>query len=190
MRFDLHSGETKCISDDIKAKTITVGTYSMVDPLDGDPKRLRIIVLVQVNSPYGITYHVGENVEKGTFAFTASETGDYSACFWTPHHIPLLTNTVDFNWRSGVAAKDWSNIAKKGKVEAMELEIRKLYETVKGIHDEIYYLREREEEMQELNRTTTSNMLGMSLLFLAVCLAVAGIHLWHLKKYFERKKLL
>ncbi|CAN1322492.1 Transmembrane emp24 domain-containing protein p24delta7 [Linum perenne] len=187
----------------------------MVDPLDGDPKitvkviylfhsspklrlelfssffiGLRIIVLVQVNSPYGITYHVGENVEKGTFAFTASETGDYSACFWTPHHIPLLTNTVDFNWRSGVAAKDWSNIAKKGKVEAMELEIRKLYETVKGIHDEIYYLREREEEMQELNRTTTSNMLGMSLLFLAVCLAVAGIHLWHLKKYFERKKLL
>ncbi|CAN0924337.1 Transmembrane emp24 domain-containing protein p24delta9 [Linum grandiflorum] len=185
MRFELQSGEMKCIAEEIKSQTITVGTYSVVDWSEGDPK-----ITVKVDSPYGTSHHVGENVEKGTFAFTASETGDHSACFQTPRHTPVLNITVDFVWRSGVAARDWSTIAKRGKIDAMELELRKLYETVRGIHDEIYYLREREEEMQVLNRKTDTNMLGMGLLFLVICLAVAGLHLWHLKTYFERKKLL
>ena len=50
--------------------------------------------------------------------------------------------------------------------------------------------RSREEEMQELNRATNSKMATFSFLSLLVCLAVAGLQLWHLKTFFERKKLL
>lgn len=53
----------------------------------------------------------------GTFAFTASETGDYMACFWAADHKPVMTFSVDFDWKTGVAAKDWSNVAKKGQIE-------------------------------------------------------------------------
>ena len=48
----------------------------------------------------------------------------------------------------------------------------------------------REEEMQELNRATNSRMAWLSFLSLGVCIAVAGLQLWHLKTFFERKKLL
>lgn len=48
----------------------------------------------------------------------------------------------------------------------------------------------REEEMQQLNRSTNSKMASLSLLSLLVCLSVAGLQFWHLKTYFERKKLL
>ncbi|KAL3654254.1 hypothetical protein CASFOL_003935 [Castilleja foliolosa] len=58
-------------------------------------------------------------------------------------HKPALTITVDFDWRSGVAAKDWTNVAKKGSVELMELELKKMFDTVQSIHDEMLYLRER-----------------------------------------------
>lgn len=51
----------------------------------------------------------------------------------------------------------------------------------------IYY---REEEMQDMNRSTNSKMAWFSFLSLGVCLSVAGLQLWHLKNYFERKKLL
>jgi len=44
--------------------------------------------------------------------------------------------------------------------------------------------------MQDMNRSTNSNMAWLSFLSLAVCLSVAGLQLWHLKNYFERKKLL
>ena len=35
MRFELESGNTKCISEDIKPNAMTVGKYSIVNPNEG-----------------------------------------------------------------------------------------------------------------------------------------------------------
>ncbi|XP_040947806.1 transmembrane emp24 domain-containing protein p24delta8 [Gossypium hirsutum] len=98
--------------------------------------------------------------------------------------------TIEFDWKSGVAAKDWSKVAKKGQVETMEIELKKLYDTVSAIHEEMFYLRERDEEMQELNKETNSKMATLSFFSLLLCLYVAGLQIWHLKSFFESKKLL
>lgn len=37
MRFDLKSGHTKCISEDIKTNAMTVGKYEVVNPNEGHP---------------------------------------------------------------------------------------------------------------------------------------------------------
>ncbi|XP_062211401.1 transmembrane emp24 domain-containing protein p24delta9-like [Phragmites australis] len=197
LRFDLHSGHTKCISDDIKVGAMAVGKYHIVAPDDGSlssssqqqlPDSHRISL--RVTSPYGNSLHYSENVQSGNFAFTASEAGDYLACFWAPDHRPSATVAFEFDWRSGVSTKDWGTVAKKGQVDMMELELKKLEDTIKSIHEEMFYLREREEEMQELNRRTNSRMAWLGFLSLAICLSVAGLQLWHLKNFFERKKLL
>ncbi|XP_050271644.1 transmembrane emp24 domain-containing protein p24delta7-like [Quercus robur] len=190
LRYDLQSGTTKCISEEIKSNAMSVGKYSVINPNEGFPLPDTHRVTVRVNSPHGNNYHFGDNVEAGNFAFTAAESGDYTACFWTPEHKAPVTVTIEFDWRTGVAAKDWSNVAKKGQVETMELELKKLYDTVTSIHDEMFYLREREEEMQQLNRSTNSKMATLSFLSLVVCLSVASLQFWHLKTFFERKKLL
>ncbi|MED6180295.1 hypothetical protein PIB30_008790 [Stylosanthes scabra] len=156
LRFDLQSSHTKCISEEIKSNSMTVGKYSIVNHNDGNPLPDSHRITVRVTSSYGNNYHYGEKVQSGNFAFVA----------------------------------DWSNVAKKGQVDVMELELKKLYETVSSIHDEMFYLREREEEMQELNRTTNTRMFWLSLLSLIVCLSVAGLQLWHLKSFFEKKKLI
>ncbi|KAK4604131.1 hypothetical protein RGQ29_012587 [Quercus rubra] len=190
LRYDLQSGATKCISEEIKANAMSVGKYSVINPNEGFPLPDTHRVTVRVNSPHGNNYHFGDHVEAGNFAFTAAESGDYTACFWTPEHkVPVMV-TIEFDWRTGVAAKDWSNVAKKGQVETMELELKKLYDTVASIHEEMFYLREREEEMQQLNRSTNSKMATLSFLSIVVCLSVAGLQFWHLKTFFERKKLL
>ncbi|OAY50068.1 hypothetical protein MANES_05G105700v8 [Manihot esculenta] len=74
----------------------------------------------------------------------------------------------------------------------MELELKKLHDTVISIQEKIYYLREREEEMQELNRATNSRMGWFSFLSLLICPSVAGLQVWqwHLKTFFEKKKLI
>ncbi|WOH09682.1 hypothetical protein DCAR_0729140 [Daucus carota subsp. sativus] len=188
MRFDLKSGSTKCITEEIKSSAMTVGKYTVIS--DIKPTQESHKITIRVTSPHGNNYHYSDHVDSGTFAFTAAETGDYMACFWAPDHKPPVTLSVDFDWKSGVAAKDWSKVAKKGQVDVMEVELKKLYDTVTSIHDEMFYLREREEEMQALNRSTNSNMATFSFLSLLVCLSVAGLQLWHLKTFFERKKLL
>lgn len=37
MRFELQTGSTKCISEDIKSNAMTVGKYSVVNPNEGYP---------------------------------------------------------------------------------------------------------------------------------------------------------
>ncbi|KAG6719686.1 hypothetical protein I3842_03G019100 [Carya illinoinensis] len=164
MRFDLKSGATKCISEDIKGNAMTVGKYHVVySNTESFPVPDTHKINVRVNSPHGHSYHYENRVE---------------------------SVVVDFDWKTGIAAKDWSNVAKKGQIEEMELELKKLYETVSSIHDEMFYLRDREEEMQQLNRATNSKMATFSFLSLVVCLSVAGLQLWHLKTFFQRKKVI
>ncbi|GJN10920.1 hypothetical protein PR202_ga29068 [Eleusine coracana subsp. coracana] len=120
LRFDLESGHTKCISDEIKVGAMAVGKYHVVgpDPNFPDaqlPESHRISL--RVTSPYGNSMHYAENVQSGHFAFTAAEAGDYLACFWAPDHKPPVTIGFEFDWRSGVSAKDWPSVAKKGKVD-------------------------------------------------------------------------
>ncbi|XP_068668318.1 transmembrane emp24 domain-containing protein p24delta9-like [Aristolochia californica] len=190
LRFDLQSGHTKCIAEDIKINSMSVGKYNVVVPSEGHPPPDSHQITSRVTSPYGNSIHYADNVESGNFAFTSTEAGDYLACFWAPEHKPVATITVEFDWKTGVAAKDWSNVAKKGQVDVMELELRKLEDTIKSIHEEMFYLREREEEMQDLNRTTNTRMAVLTGLSFFICLSVAGLQLWHLKTFFERKKIL
>ena len=48
----------------------------------------------------------------------------------------------------------------------------------------------REAEMRDLNELTNSRVAWFGIMSLLVCLGVAGWQLWHLKTFFERKKLL
>ncbi|XP_010029313.2 transmembrane emp24 domain-containing protein p24delta7 [Eucalyptus grandis] len=190
MRFDIESGHSKCITEDIKISAVTVGKYSLVNPNEGYPMPDDYKLTVKVNSPQGHNYHHSDHVDSGNFAFTAGEGGDFSACFYMPELRPPRTMVIDFDWWTGIAAKDWSSVAKKGTIEAMEVELKKLLDKVASIHDEMFYLREREEEMQKLNRSTNSKMGTFSFLSLLICLSVVGLQFWHLKSFFERKKLL
>ncbi|KAF3535963.1 hypothetical protein F2Q69_00024351 [Brassica cretica] len=72
----------------------------------------------------------------------------------------------------------------------MDLSVKKLFNTVESIHDEMYYLHDREAEMQDLNRSTNSKMAWFSFLSLGVCLSVVGLQFWHLKSFFGKKKLI
>lgn len=73
--------------------------------------------VMQVTSAFGNSYHSSENVQSGQFAFQAVEAGDYMTCFFAIDHQPPLKIPIDFDWKSGVAAKDWSNVAKKGSLD-------------------------------------------------------------------------
>ncbi|KAI3520860.1 hypothetical protein L1887_10312 [Cichorium endivia] len=190
MRFDLKTGATKCITEDIKINAMTVGKYSVVKRVEGFSLPESDRVSVRVTSPLGNNYHYADRRDSGNFAFTAGEAGDYMACFWAAKQSPEKTLSIDFEWKSGLAAKDWSKVAKKGQVEMMELELKKLYDSVTTVHEEMYNLREREETMQHLIRSTNSKMATFSFFSLVVCLSVAALQLWHLKSFFQRKKLI
>ncbi|KAJ4879299.1 Transmembrane emp24 domain-containing protein p24delta7 [Raphanus sativus] len=190
MRYELHSGHTKCISEEIHVNAMSVGKYSIVNPHEDHPLPASHKITVKVTSPQGTVYHEADGVSTGHFSLTAVETGDYITCFSAVDHKPETVLTIDFDWRTGIHSKDWSNVAKLSQVENIESEVKKLLDTVTSIHDEMFYLRDREEEMHELNISTNSKMAWLSFMSLGVCLSVAGLQFWHLKTFFQKKKLI
>ncbi|CAH8388870.1 unnamed protein product [Eruca vesicaria subsp. sativa] len=190
MRYELLSGHTKCIYEEIHANAMSVGKYHIVNPHEDHPLPDSHKITVKVTSAQGTAYHEADGVNTGQFSLTALETGDYITCFSAVDHKPEAMLTIDFDWRTGVQTKDWYNVAKKSQVETMELEVKKLLDTVTSIHEELYYLRDREEEMQDLNISTNSKMAWLSFMSLGVCLSVAGLQFWHLKTFFQKKKII
>ncbi|CAO2816323.1 unnamed protein product [Amaranthus hypochondriacus] len=190
LRFEVLSGATKCITEEIKHDSMTIGKYNVIVPFHAHPVPHTHRITVRVTSPKGKNEHYGDVVESGTFAFTATETGDYKTCFWAPYHNPPTKISIDFDWKTGVDAKDWFNVARKGQIDLLDTELRRLFVTVKSIHEEMFYLREREEEMQVLNNSTKSKMTVFSMVSVILVMSVALLQIYHLKAYFQRKKLL
>ncbi|KAI7992962.1 Transmembrane emp24 domain-containing protein p24delta9 [Camellia lanceoleosa] len=83
---------------------MSVAKYTIVNPNDPYPFPESHKITVRVTS-----------VESGLF-FSRSNW-DYMTCFWALDHKPQSTITIDFDWKIGVAAKDWTNVAKKGTID-------------------------------------------------------------------------
>jgi p24 family protein delta-1 len=94
-----------------------------------------------------------EDVAKSQFAFTSKVAGDYRACFVAVNDQKSSKAgiTLRLDWKTGVSATNWDDIAKKENLDLMAVELRKLEQVVKEIHEEMLYFRNREEEMRDLN---------------------------------------
>ncbi|KAI3714293.1 hypothetical protein L1987_72890 [Smallanthus sonchifolius] len=182
IRFNVESGVTKCITEDLRVKSMTAGEYSVVNPNEGQPLHEHHKIYVGVFAENERRFHDARGVESGQFGFIVVEDGKHLACFATLKHEPAVNTTVDLNWRSGVSVEGWT--------KAMELELKKMEDTINWIHEEMLYLREREQQMVKQNMKTNSIMSWSSLVSLFLCLSVACLQLWHLKSFFEKKKII
>lgn len=183
--LDLPPSGTKCVSEEIQPNVVVLADYSLID--DGHSANT---IAVKVTSPYGNTLHHKENIKMGQFAFTTTEPGNYLACFWIDSADKGVGASVNLDWKIGIAAKDWDSVARKEKIEGVELELTKLEAAVQAIHENLLYLKTREAEMREVSEKTNGRVAWFSIMSLGVCIVVSVLQLWHLKKFFRKKKLI
>ncbi|CAH8357357.1 unnamed protein product [Eruca vesicaria subsp. sativa] len=182
------TGGTKCVSEEIQSNVVVLADYYVVD--EQNPGNTPA-VSAKVTSPYGNDLHHQDNVTHGQFAFTTQETGNYLACFSvdSSHQLPNPL-TLGIDWKIGIAAKDWDSVAKKEKIEGVELQLTRLEGLVQAIRENIDYIKNREADMREVSEATNSRVAWFSIMSLGVCLSVAGVQIWYLKRYFHKKKLI
>ncbi|CAN6848517.1 unnamed protein product [Brassica oleracea] len=182
MRFELHSDQMKCISEDIYEKSISVGKYFIVNPNEDHPLSASHKVIVKV-----ICIKYLSTIVKYEQFIIAGHT-----IFTLKYIDSVITNRcIDLLWNlKYLIGGDLLGFLHYIYFEnMMDLSVKKLFNTVESIHDEMYYL-DREAEMQDLNRSTNSKMAWFSFLSLGVCLSVVGLQFWHLKSFFGKKKLI
>ncbi|VAI61440.1 unnamed protein product [Triticum turgidum subsp. durum] len=189
---------TKCVSEEIQANVVVLADYALM--YESHPSAHPTIA-VKVTSPYGYTLHESGNVTVGQFAFTTSEAGNFLACFWIDSAEKGSGVSVNLDWKTGIATKDWDAIAKKEKIEGVELELRKLEVAVQSIHQNMDFKLAvqpvtalicpcREAEMREVSEKTNGRVAWFSIMSLGVCVVVSVLQLWHLQGYFRKKKLI
>ncbi|CAN6924234.1 unnamed protein product [Brassica oleracea] len=134
---------TKCVSEEIQSKVVVLADYLVIS----DEHSIFPTVSVKVTSPYGSVLHHSENATHGQFAFTTQESGTYLACFEAVGNSHGNNDiSINLDWKTGIAAKDWDSIARKEKIEGVELELRKLEAAVEAIHENLLYLRNRNDD--------------------------------------------
>ncbi|CAO2828377.1 unnamed protein product [Amaranthus hypochondriacus] len=186
--LNLPASGTKCVSEEIQTNVVVLADYYVISD---DPTSYEPTISVKVTSPFGSNVHSKENATHGQFAFTTHETGNYLACFWVDGNNPKKVDvSVNLDWRTGIAAKDWESVAKKEKIEGIELELRKLEGAVEAIHENLLYLKNREAEMRIVSEKTNTRVALFSIMSLAVCITVSTSQLLYLKRYFQKKKLI
>ncbi|OIW02427.1 hypothetical protein TanjilG_05020 [Lupinus angustifolius] len=181
------NSEPKCISEEIHSNVVVLGDYFI---FNDHSKGEHASVSATVTSPYGNTLHHHENATHGQFAFTTAETGTYVACFRLGGNIPANGSNLILDWKIGISTKDWDSVAKKEKIEGVELEIRKLEDAVEVIHAFLEYLKEKEDNMMEASEKTYAKVAHYTFVSLGVCIFVGALQVWHLKRFFQKKKLI
>ncbi|CAN8311649.1 unnamed protein product [Cochlearia groenlandica] len=178
---------TKCVSEEIQSNVVVLADYLIIS----EDHSLLPTISVKVTSPYGNNLHNIENVTHGEFAFTTQESGNYMACFSAdPKSHGNKNVSINIDWKTGIAAKDWASIAKKEKIQGVELEIRKLEGAVEAIHENLIYLRNKEADMRIVSEKTNSSVAWYSVISVGICIAVSSLQVVYLKQYFEKKKLI
>ncbi|KAK6114846.1 hypothetical protein DH2020_007115 [Rehmannia glutinosa] len=189
--LDLPSSGAKCVSEELHDNVVVLGDYYAFIGEDYDVNStVNPTVSVKVTSPYGNNLYHQEKLSHGQFAFTTTESGNYLACFSVDSDHGGKKVSVGIEWKTGIAAKDWDSVARKEKIEGLELELKKLEDNVEAIHQNLNYLINREAEMREVSETTNARVAWYSLMSLGVCIFVSVFQLWFLRRYFQKKKLI
>ncbi|XP_015690602.1 transmembrane emp24 domain-containing protein p24delta9-like [Oryza brachyantha] len=186
--FDVPSGGSKCLTEELRRGALSHASYRVAEATSAAAST----VSARVAGPRGEELHLAEGVEAGDFRFEAAEDGKYTACFWTPRYDRGAAVSVDVQWDTGVRSHAQPAVAaaKEGGVDSITGELKKLEVSARLIHEEMISLHRSEDEMQMLNEDTAMKIHFFTLLSLAVCVGVAGLQLWHLKTFFQKRHIL
>uniref|UniRef100_A0A7S1QFY4 GOLD domain-containing protein n=1 Tax=Neobodo designis TaxID=312471 RepID=A0A7S1QFY4_NEODS len=150
---------------------------------------------VKVTDPTNRVVHEDTAMDKGSFLIPAANGGEYAVCFYS-RLVPGLTATegmhraVRLNFNAAQDEYDYAALASEKHMKPMEVHLRVAEDTVRGLHAEYEYFKERENQM----RATQEHMNNkVSVLSVGVLVGFALFTWWqvrHLTKYFRRKRML
>jgi len=72
---------------------------------------------VATNGDKSSVIHRAEGVQSGQLTFTTYQSEEYIICFFSITDDPLVTLSIDFEWKTGVKALGRPNIAKRNQID-------------------------------------------------------------------------
>lgn len=196
LKFDLHpvapsdvAKQQRCVRNFVAKEQLVVVT-AILDGYRGDGQR----VDMHIRDAMGNDYHrpkdvVGEN----RYAFTSHEDSAFDVCFENTRTSASKSNNprhVELDIDIGADAKDWSAIQASEKLKPVEMELRRIEETVAEIVTEMDYLRTREQKLRDTNESTNERVKWFALGTMGLLVGLGAWQVVYLRAYFRSKHLI
>ncbi|OAJ39809.1 hypothetical protein BDEG_23624 [Batrachochytrium dendrobatidis JEL423] len=195
LRFDLLAtsgqGTRKCIDQYVHKNTLVSG---IVDVPARDSQRVDAEIIddtVNQSKHWSRPNIVGEH----KFSFTVHEDAYLRFCFTStlPNDVapgPDVKRTVFLRLDMGAEAKQYVAEMEVGKLEPIEIELRRLEEMAREIINDFLFLEDQGNSMHNVNESTLDRVSGLSTFTILLLIVVGGWQVWYMHSFFKAKKLI
>ena len=200
----------KCFVEEMPANTHAVGSYINAD---WSPAAAEVINIRVKDVDDTIVHEQAADIQ-GRFAFTSVDSGLYQICMFvkptkeevkqtggwfskSKKHKESMANRGEashkykfhLEMQVGEVARNYAELMKKSHLTTMEVEVLKLTDRMKDVTRELKYQNEREEEFRNTSESTNTRVMWWSILQMGIMVVSAAFQSYHLKRFFEAKKL-
>lgn len=205
--FLIKLGDEKCFVEEMPANTHAVASYVNADWSEAAGEKIHI----KVTDVDDLVVHEQTADIEGRFAFTSTSNGLYQIClsvkttkeaeesggWFGKKHKEGLANRGEashaykfhLDIQVGEVARNYDDLMKKSHLTTMEVEVLKLTDRMKDTTRELMYQNTREEEFRNTSESTNARVMWWSIIQMGIMIVSAVFQSYHLKRFFEAKKL-
>ncbi len=130
---------------------------------------------------------IQENSKYIKIGYTASEPGNHQICI---DNLGNNEEKLTFEFLTGIAARDYSEVAKKSNLKPIELNLKKLEDMVTYLIKELSAIMAHEESSLAINDTLSNKIILFSMITLISMIAVGLIETLYIRRYLQKRKLI
>jgi hypothetical protein len=194
IQLTIAAAGTRCFGEELAVHDLLVVKASSIK----DPSMLFSLIIkaslkeaagsTAAASGTGTVVYKEERKSQVSHAFTSSTSGPHWVCITNVDSYRDLV--VQLSLKSGVAAKDYSQIAKKDHLEPTQVTIRRIEDLLHEYRSNLFYQRRREERMHQTLDATADRAFLLMIVNSAIILGVGIFQVFFFRRFFKSKKII
>lgn len=175
--YVINSFGSQCVGEYLTENTVAI--FAVV--ASSDKYKLQLL------GPKNQTLYKKENEYEVKVSLTAAQNGNHMLCITSRTQDPL---DINFEFLSGVAAKDYSEIAKQSNLKPIELSLHKLEDMIEHLIKEIRSIMTHEEASLAVNDSLSGKIIFFSMITLLVMIVVGIFETAYIQKFLRNRKVI
>jgi hypothetical protein len=175
--FEVRPSKTYCVGEYLTEDTVAIFAMS------SNQKN----IIINLSDPKGKHLYTKKYQQDVRLSLTATESGNYEMCI---KNNDRQDAKIRFEFLSGIAAMDASEIAKESSIQPAEAAIVRLKDMSQDLINDLNSVVKEEDKNLKANDAISSKITMVSIITLAVMIAVGVIETVYIQKYLQNRKLI
>ena len=175
--FEVKPGRTYCVGEYLTEDTVAIFAMS------SNQKN----IIINLSDPQGKYLYTKKYQQDVRLSLTATESGNYEMCLKNNDRVDAK---IRFEFLSGIAAMDASEIAKESSIQPAEAAIVRLKDMSQDLINDLNSVVKEEDQNLKANDAISSKITMVSIITLGVMIVVGVIETVYIQKYLQNRKLI